>query len=316
MAYTDGVILEVEYTSPPAGNTFSYAAITTSPDYPEENQIIVRWEMVTVETPGGDPIQTQGLTASIREQLYQLDSSFLTFNPTANTVTVDGVAVSGATVTVNDGQGGTVDYVYPDFTLINDVNPVKVRRSTNVSNPLVDYQPGSRLTSNQLNQTTQQLLFAAQEQSIFGTSTDSSSVDLGSESINNLGDVNINLTNSGAILTIGNDGVITDSTTGGVNEVLSVNGETGNVVLDYTNVGAAPLVHTHVMADVTDLDISGIGGIDVATTAPQAGDTMVFDGTNWVPGQPVTVASGTGAPPSSWTNDPARRAGDLYVRTG
>jgi hypothetical protein len=309
MAYTDGVTLEVEYTSPPAGNTFSYAAITTSPDYPEENQIIVRWEMVTVETPGGDPVQTKDLTASVREQIYQLDSVYLTFNPTANTVTVDGTAVSGATVTVNDGQGGTVDYVYPDFTLINDVNPIKVRRSTNVSNPLVSFQPGSRLTSGQLNAATTQLLYAAQEQSIFGTSTDSSSVDLGSESINNLGDVNINLTNSGAILTIGNDGVITDSTTGGLNEVLSVNGETGNVVLDYTDVGADPA------GTIPTMDLTELDNVDTTNISPAAeGDTIGFDGVDYAARRPVEIAAGSGVPDAGWINAAYRQVGDLYIR--
>ena len=316
MAYTDGVSLEVEYTSPQNGDTFSYATIETADSFPNEAQISVRWEVVTIEDTNGAPVQTSELTASIREQIFRLDEKYLTFNAAVKTVTVDAGLLGGDTVTVDDGVGGTIDYVYGAFTLINAVNPVKLRRSVNVTNPIVDFQKGSRLTSNQLNAATQQLLFAAQEQSIFGTSSDQSDVDLGGESINNLGDVNINLTNSGALLTVGLDGSISDSTTSGTNAVLSVNGETGIVALDSGDVGAAPVVHTHVMSDVTDLNISGVGGIDVAAIVPVAGDTMVFDGTNWVPGAPVTVASGTGAPPSAWTNDPIRQDGDLYIRRG
>ena len=316
MAYTKGITLEQEYTAPPTGNTFSYANLQISESFPDEAQLIVRWQMTTVTTPGGEPVQTEGLTSSLREQLFNLDNSYLTFNPTALTVTVDGPAISGATVTVTDGFGVETDYVYPSFTLINNVNPVFIRRSVNVSNPIVDFQAGSRLTSGQLNAGVQQLLFAAQEQTVFGTSSDLSSVDLGTESINNLGDVNINTNNSGALLVVNANGTISDSTTSDTNAVLSVNAKTGTVVLDNEDVGAAATVHTHVMTDITDLNISGIGGIDLAVLPPVAGDTLVFDGVDWVPGQPVTVSGGVGAPPASWTDDPARRPGDLYVRTG
>jgi len=309
MAYTDGVSLEVEYTSPPAGNTFSYATIQTSDDFPDQSQIRVRWEVVTVETPGGDPVQTAELTASIREQIYNLDEVYLTFSTGAQAVTVDGVALSGATVTVTDGQGVETDYVYPDFTLINAVNPVKVRRSVNVSNPVVDFQAGSRLSSGQLNAGVQQLLFAAQEQTVFGTSSDSSEVDLGTESINNLGDVNINLTNDGAILTIGADGVITDSTTGGLNEVLSVNGETGNVVLDYADVGADPA------GTIPDMDIGELADVDLSTISPAAeGDTISYDGADYVARRAVEIATGSGAPPAAWQTATYRQVGDLFIR--
>ncbi len=309
MAYTNNVSLEVVYTSPPAGNTFSYATVETSDAFPEESQMIVRWEVVTVETPAGDPIQTGDLTASIREQIYQIDPAYLTFVPAASSVTVDGVALSGATVTVNNGDGSTTDYVYPDFTLINTVNPVKVRRSVNVSSPIVDFQQGSRLTSGQLNAGIQQLLFASQEQSVFGTSSDLSSVDLGSESINNLGDVNINLTNGGALLTIGQDGVITDSTTGGVNEVLSVNGDTGNVVLNYADVGADPA------GTIPNMGLGEIADVDLSVISPAAeGDIIGYDGGDYVSRRPIEINTGSGAPPAAWLNATYRQVGDLFIR--
>ena len=309
MAYTNGVTLELEYTSAPVGNTFSYATIQTTESFPAEAQIIVRWEMVTVETPGGDFVQTSGLTASIREQLYNLDAAYLTFNPSASSVTVDSLAISGATVTVLDGQGGTVDYIYPDFTLINAVNPVFVRRSLDVSNPIVDFQAGSRLTSSQLNAGFQQLLFAAQEQYTFGTASDLSSVDLGTESINNLGDVNINLNNNGGLLTIGLDGIITDSTTSGVNEVLSVNGNTGFVVLDAADVGALDINGTPDMGldDLNDVDMSNI-------STPVEGDTVGYDGSEYASRRPVEIGSGSGFPDAAWTNATYRQVGDLFIR--
>ena len=315
MAYTEGISLEVVYTAPEPGNTFSYATIQTTDDFADSNQIVVRWEVVTVEDTLGNPVQTQDLTASVRDQIYQLDNAYLTFNPTASSVTVDGTALSGATVTVTNGDGSTTDYVYGDFTLINAVNPVKVRRSVNVSNPVVDFQSGSRLTSGQLNAAVSQLLFASQEQSVFGASGADTSVDLGGESINNLGDVNINLTNSGSLLTVGPDGVITDSTTSGTNEVLSVNGETGFVVLDYTDVAAAPTVHTHVVADLTDsFELGELEDVDTTNLTLQDGDTVGFNGTQFAGRRPVEMETGTGAPPSSWTDAAYRQVGDLFIR--
>jgi hypothetical protein len=308
MAYTEGVTLEVEYTFAPVGNTFSYSTIETTDSFPEAAQVSVLWQVVTMETPGGDPVLVSELPASAREQIYRLSDTYLTFNEGAKTVTVDGVALSGATVTVTSFKGAPTDYVYPDFTLINSANPVVIRRDVNITNPVVDFQKGSRLTSEQLNAGVQQLLFAAQEQSIFGTSSELSEVDLSDESINNLGDVSINLTNAGALLVVGNDGVISDSTTSDTNAVLSVNGATGVVVLDETDVGAAPLVHTHPISDLTDLPI------DFGT--PVDGETLVYNGTNFVPHAAVTVSTGTGAPPTEWITDPNRRPGDLYVRTG
>lgn len=309
MAYTDGVLLEVEYTTAPVGNTFSYSTIETTDSFPDQAQIRVRWEMVTVETPGGDPVSTGDLTASVRDQIFNLDIAYLTFAPSAKSVTVDGAALSGATVTVTNADLTTTDYVYPDFTLINTVSPVKVRRSIDLTNPVVDFQAGSRLTSAQLNASSQQLLFAAQEQATFGTSTDASEVDLGGESINNLGDVTINLNNAGGLLVVGADGVITDSTTGGVNEVLSVNGETGVVVLDAVSVGALPLGGIPVMDmdDLNDVDTSGIA-------VPAEGDSIGFDGASYAARRSVEIATGTGTPPSEWTSASYRQVGDIFIR--
>ena len=309
MAYIDGVSLEVEYTSPPVGNVFSYANVDTSPDYPTQNQIVVRWEVVTVETPGGDPIQTAELTASERNQIFNLDSQYLTFIEQANTVTVDGVSLSAATVVVDNAAGGQDSYVYPNFTLINAVNPVKVRRDTDLSTAQVTFQAGSRLTAGQLNAISLQLLYAAQEQTLFGVSTDASDVDLAGESINNLGDVNINLTNGGAILTIGEDGVITDSTTGGVNEVLSVNGETGNVVLNYADVGA------DIAGTIPTMDLTELDNVDTTNITPLvAGDVITYDGADYAARRPVEIGTGTGAPPTAWITATHRQVGDLYIR--
>ena len=319
MPYTDNLQLEKVYTSPETGNTYSYATIDITTALPESNQIQVRWEVVTVEDTSGNPVQTNELSAFEREQIFIVDASYLTFNEAANSITVDSASISGATVTVTTDEGSTVDYVYPDFTLINAANPLKLRRSINLTDPVVDFANGSRLTADQLNAAFQQLLFAGQETSVFGAGAggNESTVNLANESINNLGDVSINLTNSGALLSIGADGTITDSTTGGVTAVLEVNGETGFVTLDHTDVGAAAAVHTHTMADITDISSITLSDLaDASVTSPTSSEALYYDGSNFVNHEPVTVASGTGAPPSEWLNAPGRKPTDLYIRTG
>ena len=185
-----------------------------------------------------------------------------------------------------------------------------------MSAPVVDFQSGSRLTSSQLNAAVEQLLYATEELTVFGSSSSQATVDLSTESINNLGDVSLDLTNGGALLVVGQDGIVRDSTSGGFTGVLTVNGETGNVVLDNTDVGAAPTVHTHTMSDITDLSFTLGGNSDVTINTPADGEVLTYVSGMLVNRQSVTIASGTGAPPSSWTTDPNRLTTELYIRTG
>ena len=324
MPYTDNVTLEAVYTSPQVGNSFSYATVDTTDSFPDANQIQVRWEVVTVEDTNGNPVQTSQLSSFVREQVWSVDSSYLTFDDSANSVVVDASAISGATVTVTDESGNTEDYVYGNFSLINNANPVKVRRSINLTDSVIDFQSGSRLTAAQLNAAVEQLLYASQELTQFGSGESAdSSVNLSGQSINNLGDVNINLTNPGALLVVDANGNITDSTTGGTNEVLSVNGNTGFVVLSYTDVGAAPTVHSHTTADITDFytnayTVGQLSDVDLSNITLDEGDVVSYNptGTKWEGRQIIDIESGTGTPPSSWTTAAHRKPGDLFIRYG
>ncbi len=321
MPYTNNTTLEQRYIAAEPSNVYSYALIETIEEILVSSQIIARWELNTITDTDANIIATSDLSAYERDQIYNLDPQYLTFDVTAQTCTVDGNAILDAEVVVTNSDGTTTTYVYPSFTIINTVNPFSLRRSVDITNGVVNFQPGSRLTSGQLNAAVTQLLYAAQEQTVFGSTGAATEVDLGGESINNLGDVTINTGNLGAILVVGPDGAITDSTTGDVAAVLTVNGETGHVVLTPTDVGAAPVVHTHVLGDITDLaslSLDNMSDVDVTTVSPQVGDILTYDGTNWVSlvDARMTVASGTGQPPTSWSTDPIRSPGDLYIRTG
>lgn len=320
MPYTsDTLSLEVVFETQGGGNTYSYAALTLADDIAESTQVRPRWEVAQVELAAspGSFVQTSTLSPVVREQIFNIDAQYYTISEGANTLTLD-PSLGGATISTVDTDATAVDYILPAITNVTATSPVKIRRSTDIANAVVDFQPGGRLTSRQLNSATQQVLFASQELLSFGAEAGSAEVDLNGVSVNQLGDVNINTANYGAIIVVGNDGRLTDSQTGGVQAVLTVNGQTGNVSLSYSDVGAAPEVHTHPMSDISDLGSLSLGdlnAVDLTTYTPLIGDTITWDGTNWVTTSRVTFASGTGIPPTSWTTDPRRQAGDLYVRT-
>lgn len=320
MPYTENLSLERVFLAAEVGNSYSYATVTLAQTLAASAQLQLRWELTTVTDSLGNPVATSSLAASERAQIFILDESYYTVNTGALTVTVDDVLLSQSDVTVTDSQGQVEVYTRPDFTVINATNPFKIRRSIDVSNAVVDFQSGGRLTAAQLNAAIEQLLYSTQELSEYGSGGSAESdVDLSGESINALGDVNLNSGNTGALLVIGPNGVITDSTTGGTNAVLSVNGATGAVVLDYIDVGAAASGHTHTYADITDLSsmsVNELGDVDTTTLTPTIGDTLVWNGTNWAPHDKVAYGTGTGLPPASWINDTDRQAGDIYVRTG
>jgi hypothetical protein len=316
MPYTTNTTLEQRYITAEPSNVYSYALIETVEEIMVSSQLVARWELNTITDTDDNIVSTAELTAYERDQIFNLNPSLITFDVDARTATVDATTLGTSTIVVNNADGTTTSYVYPNFTLINSVNPFMIRRSVDITDGVVNFQPGSRLTSGQLNAAVTQLLFAAQEQVVFGSTGASTSVDLGNESINNLGDVSINTGNLGALLVVGPDGSITDSTSGDVAAVLTVNNQTGNVSLDFDDVGAAPSVHTHVLADITDYDPTLDSLTDVNAASPDTGATLAWSGASWVASSPVVVASGTGLPPTSWTTDPNRRPGDLYVRTG
>lgn len=315
---SNSLSLEVVFETQGASDTYSYAVLDLATEIPEESQLRPRWEVAQVEVDGspGTFVQTAELSPTVRDQIFNLAEQYYSVNIAANTLTLD-PSLSGAVIPTVDSDNTAVSYVMPALSTVSSASPLKIRRSTNIENAVVDFQSGGRLTAKQLNSSAQQLLFASQELLSFGAEAGTAEVSLDGVSINQLGDVNINTANNGAIIVVGPDGKLTDSQTGGVQAVLTVNNQTGNVTLDFTDVGAAPAVHTHVMADVTDLgalELGDLNEVDLTTFAPVIGDTITWTGTSWVAAERVTFGSGTGIPPTSWSTDPKRQAGDLYIR--
>jgi hypothetical protein len=307
--------LEQVYTARAIDDTYSYNQIGLIESLPHQNQIQVRWLISTVSDDVGQPVVVSTLSPFEQEQIYVIGSEFLTFNVVSKTVTIDS-AVSSGNVTVITDEGTTVVYVRPSIDAINNVQTLNVRRAVDISTPVVNFQPGSRLTSDQLNESITQLLFSNQELTKFGAVATSGEVDLSSKTINELGDVSINLTNSGALLVVGQDGVISDSTSAGSNEVLSVNGETGVVTLYTDNIdediSPTNLWFTDARATTVINNTSITALDDVDTTGAVENQTLRWDGTNWIPHSPITIESGTGIPPQSWIDNAV--PGDIYIR--
>jgi hypothetical protein len=311
MPYTENLSLERVFTSAEVGDAFSYATISLADTLADSAQLQVRWELATVTNVStGQPVATSSLTANERAQIFVLDPSYYSVNTATKVVTIDEPNLSNSQVLViAPDKGAPVWYARPDFDVLNITNQFKLRRAINVSDAVVNFQSGSRLTAPQLNAAIQQLLFASQELAEFGTSSGVEiDVELGSESINGLGDVNINNGNTGAILVVGPTGIITDSTTGGVNEVLTVNAQTGNVVLNYSDVGSDPA------GTIPTMSLDQLQNVDTTNLTPVDGDTLSYDGVDYAARRPVEIAEGTGGPPSAWTLASHRRVGDLYIR--
>lgn len=318
---SNSIIVETREESRDESDTYSYSTLTLSDDLSDSSQLTLRWEVAQVELPDQIQetfIQVSDLSATVREQLWVVDPQYYTVNDGANTITIL-PALDELRITTTDADGTVQDYVLPELSFVSAASPIKIRRSIDITSAVVDFQAGGRLTSEQLNAAVQQLLYATQELLSFGPGPASDTPDLSTLSINQLGDVAINFENDGALLIIEPDGVIRETTSVDFGAVLSVNGNTGVVVLDENDVGAAPAVHTHTVSDITDFDNAGInvlGDVDTVTSAPTVGDNLRWDGSNWVPSTSVTTAAGTGPPPTAWTNDPARVVGDIYIRTG
>ena len=318
---SNSIIIETREESQDESNTYSYSTLTLADDLDEASQLELRWEVAQVELPDQVVetfIQVSDLSATVREQLWVVGQDYYTVNVGAQSVTIL-PTLDELRITTTDTDGTIQDYVLPTLAFVSAASPIKIRRSINITTPTVDFQPGGRLTSAQLNAGLQQVLYATQELLSFGAGANQDTPDLSALSINQLGDVAINFENDGALLIIEPDGVIRETTSVDFGAVLSVNGDTGVVVLDWNDVGAAKADHTHTVDEITDfnnLGIDSLDDVDTTTVAPDIGDTLTWTGTAWVPSTRVTTATGTGPPPTAWTNDPARLAGDLYIRTG
>jgi hypothetical protein len=154
MPNQSGLSLEAVYSVSAA--SYSYATLTLTDDLPDSLQISVFINVESVrEIATGAIIDIDStFSAGVQSTIRTLDPSFITLNPSAQSVAVQDV--SGLQIP------GLPEYEYLDI-LISSTQYLAVRRSTSMSQGVVTFQPGSRLTSSQLQAANTQLLFGIQE---------------------------------------------------------------------------------------------------------------------------------------------------------
>ncbi len=152
MPNQSGLNLEATYTV--AAASYSYATLSLVDSLADAQQIAVFVDLISVTNADGDTLAVDLLPLEDQQLIRILSEQFVTVDPITQSVSV--VDFSGSTVP------GAPQYIYLPFVLTT-AEPLSVRRSTNISNPVVDFQPGSRLTSAQLTAANTQNLNSIQE---------------------------------------------------------------------------------------------------------------------------------------------------------
>lgn len=211
---TEATLL-VQYND--VASTYSYAQLSLLSVLPDASQVEVRWDVDTVENNAGAVFDVESLSANVQATIKTLvlDTHY-TIDVDTKEITLLPANITGGTVTVEGG----VEYIYPTFALSPSQN-LQIRRATDITDQVVTFQPGSRLTSDNLNLANGQLFNALQELTVFGISSGGvvSSIDLTNSEINDLGNVNLGanglLSWDGANVTSGGDaGNLLPSTSG------------------------------------------------------------------------------------------------------
>jgi len=230
--------LLVQYTESSA--TYSYAQLSLINNLTDQSQIEVRWDVDTVYSLADN----QGVAFSVEDLSDNAQATIKTLVPDvqytidaeAKTITLNTGSIANAEVTVESGT----TYFYPNTVTISGSQNLQIRRATDITSQLVVFQPGSRLTAENLNLSSAQLFNALQELTAFGVSAGGivSGVDLTNSSITDLSDVTLNtngiLSWNGSVVTAGADaGSLVPSTAGfsptdDGKAVLYVNPNTGN----------------------------------------------------------------------------------------
>ena len=184
-------VLSIQYTSPTAGHVYGYIGLNLISVLPDESQIEVRWDVDVVYTgPGetGGSFVVDDLPVAAQLAIKSLDfSTQFTIDSEADEVTLIPANITDAAVVA---AGKT--YYYPSNFTVSPAQNIQIRRSTDVTNQVVTFQPGSKLTAEVLNLSATQMFNAVQEiaefgvQGVLGTSSE---VDLSLNEIQDLGNV-------------------------------------------------------------------------------------------------------------------------------
>jgi hypothetical protein len=185
--------LSIDFTAPNALHKYDYSQLSLLSALPDSSQLEVIWDVDYVYSGAGQTgteFFVEDLPVAIQTALKTLVlGTHYTITAESNYITIDPAAIQNQSV---DTINGT--FYYPITFTINGSQSLSIRRSTDITTPVVEFQPGSRLTAENLNLSSGQLFNALQEVLAFGTGTISgtiSDLDLSQNNINDLGNVNL-----------------------------------------------------------------------------------------------------------------------------
>lgn len=144
------------------GTSISYSTIELIDGIPHSAQIEVE-RIFTIDRSGNpitDFLNNSATTEKDKREVFVIPVSRITFNETNKTITAIDLPSTGNTYDFNPEGVGVSDVPVP---AINSGNTLKIRRKTVSNQPLVTWSAGTKLTSNQLNLETTQLLHLVQE---------------------------------------------------------------------------------------------------------------------------------------------------------
>lgn len=248
--------------------TFDYSALQLLANIDDNNQLEVYWEINSVFTAApGDPareeLELTSVSAAVREAIRKIPNTYWTADTATHTLTIQDIS---------DQQNNTEygSYWFPPSATVTSVQPVQVRRSTEVDSRIVSFEPGTRLTSENLNLANTQMFNAIQEITRYGLSGSGSfsgGIDLDDSSITDLGDVNINplLPLSGYLewdginkqvtiqnVATGNFVPITNDVTSEIGQVLYLNDDTVNAGYIWKRLAASDILRKSGGVDLGD----------------------------------------------------------------
>lgn len=237
---------------------FDYSALQLLANIDDNNQLEVYWEVNSVFTAApGDPNREElvltSVSAAVREAIRLVPNTFWTADTATHSLTIQDLS---------DQQNNTAygSYWFPPNATITSVQPVQIRRSTEVDSRIVSFEPGTRLTSENLNLANTQMFNAIQEITRYGLGGSGSvggTINLEDSSITDLGDVNINpqLPLSGYLewdgvtkqvtiqnVATGNFVPITNDVTNTIGQVLYLNDDTTNAGYIWKRLAASDVV--------------------------------------------------------------------------
>ena len=185
--------LSIDFTAPNALHKYDYSQLSLLSALPDSSQLEVIWDVDYVYSGAGQTgteFFVEDLPVAIQTALKTLVlGTHYTITAESNYITIHPAAIQDQSV---DTLNGT--FYYPSTFTINGSQSLSIRRSTDITTPVVEFQPGSRLTAENLNLSSGQLFNALQEVLAFGTGNISgtiSNLDLSQNNINDLGNVNL-----------------------------------------------------------------------------------------------------------------------------